>query len=107
MDNQPTFVNPFDSVIDAEDKFENEDLENVNRETTENFSISTGVPNCPPFFPIIYHDISIEIPPKRILLARIAFFTAISISLSLLFSITGSFFSFFMNSLSDDFFPFN
>jgi hypothetical protein len=81
--------NPFDSAA-AADACRLEGLEREFLHPSEPF---TFPPNCPPFYPIVHHNIAGEIPPNRILPVRVMFITAISFSFALIFSHFAAWFS--------------
>lgn len=98
MESQSTFSNPFDSsVVVGGENLESSSLENISRESEKNQSEDSSIPNFPSFYPLFYHNIGFEIPPKRMFVVKLNFFTAISISLSLAFSFIGALFSFLFN----------
>ena len=97
MEPKSTFSNPFDSVVSANgESLEPSSLENVSREIEKNSNENDYIPNFPSFYPLFYHNISFEIPPKRMFVVKLNFFTAVSITFSLLFTFVGSLFSFLM-----------
>ena len=102
MESKSTFSNPFDSsVVVSGESLDSNSLENISREADANQRENSSVPNFPPFYPLIYHNIRFEIPPKRLFIVRLNFFTAISIIISLAFSFIGSLFSFLFDSCNE------
>lgn len=102
MEPKSTFSNPFDSAINVSGEgLEPSSLENLSRESEKSQNENESNPNFPSFYPLFYHNISFEIPPKRMFTVKLNFFTAISITLSLLFSFVGSLFSFLITTCKE------
>lgn len=65
-------------------------IHELNHEARDNLQ----TPNFPYFYPLVYHNINLEISQKRSFLARTAYFFTRSTSLSLLLQFISSFFSY-------------
>ena len=99
MESKTNFSNPFDSsVVVGGEGLESSSLENISRESDKNQNDNNSIPNFPPFYPLFYHNIGFDIPPKRMFITKLNFFTALSITFSFLFSFVGALFSFLFDS---------
>ena len=88
MSNDPNALpNPFDIIH----KNDSPDMELISREVDE--TNDKNLLNLPPFFSILYHNISLEIPQKFTLIVNLTFYSTYSIYLSLIINFIGSFFS--------------
>jgi hypothetical protein len=75
-----TLPNPFDASVPVDSYT----LDGLERELSRPPVLLP--PNCPPFYPLVHHDISGEIPAHRVLPVRVMFIAALSFSVALVFS---------------------
>ena len=96
LQEKPSLPNPFDTHLGGSGSNEPQILDGLVRELSTNNSNDSNDPNFPSFYPIVYHNINLEIPQKRSFIVRLNFTFARSICLCLFFSVIASFFSFQM-----------
>ncbi|KAK8896460.1 hypothetical protein M9Y10_014360 [Tritrichomonas musculus] len=118
IEQKATLPNPFDSYLDNRNN--NSHLFNdrndfslpkimnykeySNDDGSNGFDVSLSnskrrSPNFPPFFPIVYHSIGLEIPNKYSFIIRMCYYCALSFSYVLIFSFFAQMFSDEIDSL--------
>ena len=87
--------NPFDHVeeITATDDIRLTDMEKIKREIINENEETSNEPNFPFFYPIVYHNISNDIPPFYSKIVSMAYLVSISFTFSLIVQFLGTFFS--------------